>query len=90
MSHCSSRCFYASKHLDNYPEQGLPNLVDAAQDYWGEVDLTQGGCGGGDGGDNGAAGEVHDGGVEEDGGHSKGGQDNHQPQDLSTRLNLEQ
>ena len=49
----------------------------------------EGGGGGGDGGDHGGAGEVLDGGVEEDGGHGQGGQHNQQPENLSSRLHLE-
>ena len=69
-------------------EQRLSDLVDAAEYDGGEVHLGQGGGGGGDGGHYSAAGEVLDGGVQEDGGHCQGGQYDHQPQDLSTRLNL--
>ena len=45
--------------------------------------------GGGDGGDHSGAGEVLDGGVQEDGGHSQGGQHNQQPENLASGLYLE-
>ena len=48
----------------------------------------EGGGGGGDGGDHGGAGEVLDGGVEEDGGHGQGGQHNQEPENLASRLHL--
>ena len=49
----------------------------------------EGGGGGGDGGDHGGAGEVLDGGVQEDGGHGQGGQHDQQPEDFAPRLHLE-
>ena len=51
--------------------------------------LLEGGGGGGDSGDHGGAGEVLDGGVQEDGGHGQGGQHNQQPENLTSRLYLE-
>ena len=48
----------------------------------------EGGGGGGDGGDHGGAGEVLDGGVQEDGGHGQGGQHDQQPENLASRLYL--
>ena len=51
--------------------------------------LLEGGGGGGDSGDHGGAGEVLDGGVQEDRGHSQGGQHNQQPENLTSRLYLE-
>ena len=50
--------------------------------------LLEGCSGGGDGGDHSGAGEVLDGGVQEDGGHSQGGQHNQQPENLASRLYL--
>ena len=67
-----------------YPEQRFPDLVNTAEYDRGEVDLREGGGGGCDGGDDSAAGEVHDGGVQKDGGNREGGKNNHQPQYLST------
>ena len=56
-----------------YPEQGFSDLIDAAENDGGEVDLGEG-CGGGvNGGDDSGAGEVHDGGVEKQSCHGQRG-----------------
>ena len=67
------------KTLEIYPEQWLSNLVDAAEDYRWEIHFREGGGGGGDGCHNSAAGEVHDGSMQEDCSNSQRGKDNHQP-----------